>query len=153
MPRCPVTVVQRYRSIIYNLLYASLLMPRCPVTVVQRYRSIIHNLLYASLLMPRCPVTVVQRYRSIIHNLLYASLLMPRCPVTVVQRYRDGVDMQPLVPLVFDNLPSLYPPSFRINDFLYLSVGWCGRDRCAAHNCQRKMKVRIIEREMSNNSL
>ena len=28
--------------------------------------------------------------------------------------------MQPLVPLVFHNLPSLYPPSFRRNDFLYL---------------------------------
>ena len=27
--------------------------------------------------------------------------------------------MQPLVPLVFHNLPSLYPPSFRRNDFLY----------------------------------
>ena len=25
--------------------------------------------------------------------------------------------MQPLVPLVFHNLPSLYPPSFRRNDF------------------------------------
>ena len=111
------------RSIIHNFLYASLLMPRCPVTVVQRYRSIIYNLLYASLLMPRCPVTVVQRYRSIIHNLLYASLLMPRCPVTVVQRYRDGVDMQPLVPLVFHNLPSLYPPSFRRNDFFILECG------------------------------
>ena len=28
--------------------------------------------------------------------------------------------MQPLVPLVFHSLPSLYPPSFRRNDFLYL---------------------------------
>ena len=28
--------------------------------------------------------------------------------------------MQPLVPLVFHNLPSLYPPSFRINDFYTL---------------------------------
>ena len=28
--------------------------------------------------------------------------------------------MQPLVPLVFHNLPSLYPPSFRINDFLFI---------------------------------
>ena len=28
--------------------------------------------------------------------------------------------MQPLVPLVFHNMPSLYPPSFRRNDFLYL---------------------------------
>ena len=28
--------------------------------------------------------------------------------------------MQPLVPLVFHNLPSLYPPSIRRNDFLYL---------------------------------
>ena len=28
--------------------------------------------------------------------------------------------MQPLVPLVFHNLPSLHPPSFRRNDFLYL---------------------------------
>ena len=34
---------------------------------------------------------------------------MPHCPVTVVQRYRDWVCMQPLVPLVFHNLPSLYP--------------------------------------------
>ena len=25
--------------------------------------------------------------------------------------------MQPIVPLVFHNLPSLYPPSFRRNDF------------------------------------
>ena len=30
--------------------------------------------------------------------------------------------MQPLVPLVFHNLPSLYPPSFRRNDFLYLYI-------------------------------
>ena len=30
--------------------------------------------------------------------------------------------MQPLVPLVFNNLPSLYPPSFRRNDFLYLYI-------------------------------
>ena len=29
--------------------------------------------------------------------------------------------MQPLVPLVFHNLPSLYPPSFRRNDFLCYS--------------------------------
>ena len=28
--------------------------------------------------------------------------------------------MQPLVPLIFHNLPSLYPPSFRRNVFLYL---------------------------------
>ena len=28
--------------------------------------------------------------------------------------------MQPLVPLVFHSLPSLHPPSFRRNDFLYL---------------------------------
>ena len=28
--------------------------------------------------------------------------------------------MQPLVPLVFHNLPSLYPPSFKRNEFLYL---------------------------------
>ena len=30
--------------------------------------------------------------------------------------------MQPLVPLVFHNLPSLYPPSFRRNDFLYFTL-------------------------------
>ena len=28
--------------------------------------------------------------------------------------------MRPLVPLVFHNLPSLYPPSFRRNDFFIL---------------------------------
>ena len=33
---------------------------------------------------------------------------MPHCPVTV-DIGRDGVYMQPLVPLVFHNLPSLYP--------------------------------------------
>ena len=31
--------------------------------------------------------------------------------------------MQPLVPLVFHNLPSLYPPSFRRNDF-YSCIHW-----------------------------
>ena len=41
------------------------------------------------------------------------AFLMPHCPVTVVQW-----GMQPLVPLVFHNLPSLYPPSFRRNDFI-----------------------------------
>ena len=30
--------------------------------------------------------------------------------------------MQPLVPLVFHNLPSLYPPSFGRTDFLYLYI-------------------------------
>ena len=39
---------------------------------------------------------------------------MPHCPITVVQRYRD-------VPLVFHNLPSLYPPSFRRKDFFILA--------------------------------
>ena len=31
--------------------------------------------------------------------------------------------MQPLVALVLHNLPSLYPPSFRINDFFILIFG------------------------------
>ena len=63
-----------------------------------------------------CYRTARQEKRGII---LLIAFLMPHCPVTVVQRYRDG-GMQPLVPLVFHNLPSLYPPSFRRNDFLYL---------------------------------
>ena len=44
--------------------------------------------------------------------------------------------MQPLVPLVFHNLPSLYPPSFRRNDFLYFipAVGEQAEDdRCPSH--------------------
>ena len=55
-------------------------------------------------------------YRTVRHekrgiatpSLLLIAFLMPHCPVTVVQRYRDG-GMQPLVPLVFHNLPPLYP--------------------------------------------
>ena len=61
--------------------------------------------------------------------------------------------MQPLVPLVFHNLPSLYPPSFRRNDFLYLfndhlndvgeispdfiSVGVSGMNDCDLLSCGR----------------
>ena len=41
----------------------------------------------------------------------HASLSCNSC--TKIQ----GWNMQPLVPLVFHNLPSLYPPSFRRNDF------------------------------------
>ena len=68
------------------------------------------------------PISLYNCYRTVRHEKRYirssyASLLMPHCPVTVAQRYRDGWGMQPLVPLVFHNLPSLYPPSFR---FLYL---------------------------------
>ena len=62
------------------------------------------------------PISLYNCYRTVRHEkryisgvAIYASLLMPHCPVTVVQRYRDG-GMQPLVPLVFHNLPSLYPP-------------------------------------------
>ena len=37
--------------------------------------------------------------------------------------------MQPLVPLVFHNLPSLYPPSFRRNDFLYFIYIYIPKNR------------------------
>ena len=46
--------------------------------------------------------------------ILLIAFLMPHCPVTVVQRYRDGVCSL--------NLPSIYPPSFRRNDFLYIAT-------------------------------
>ena len=59
------------------------------------------------------PISLYNCYRTVRHEKRYIVLLMPHCPVTVVQRCKDG----PLVPLVFHNLPSLYPPSFRRNDF------------------------------------
>ena len=75
------------------------------------------------------PISLYNCYRTVRHEkrgiaiyILLIAFLLPHCPVTVVQRYRDGVYMQPLVPLVFHNLPSLYPPSFRRNDFLYLYI-------------------------------
>ena len=40
--------------------------------------------------------------------------------------------MQPLVPLVFHNLPSLYPPSFRRNDFLYFIINSDGVEEAVA---------------------
>ena len=65
-----------------------------------------------------CYRTVRHEKRGIASYSRYIAFLMPHGPVTVVQRYRDGVYMQPLVPLVFHNLPSLYiSPSFRRNDF------------------------------------
>ena len=58
------------------------------------------------------PISLYNCYRTVRHekryqeyNYSYAS----HCPVTVVQRYMLGWGMQPLVPLVFHNLPSLYP--------------------------------------------
>ena len=84
---------------------------------------------------PCIPVSLYNCYRTVKHeksgiatpSLLLIAFLMPHCLVTVVQRYWDAWGMQPLVPLVF-NLPSLHPPSFRRNDFLYLiSVYYCGR--------------------------
>ena len=64
------------------------------------------------------PISLYNCYRTVRHEkrgiaILLIAFLMPHCPVIVVQRYRDG----PLVPLVFHNLPSIYPPSFRRNDF------------------------------------
>ena len=70
--------------------------------------------------MANCEKQVEQEAAYIPHPYIFIQLLgmrktliiMPHCPVTVVQRYRDGVYTQPLVPLVFHNLPSVYRRNF-----------------------------------------
>ena len=63
--------------------------------------------------------------------------------------------MQPLVPLVFHNLPSLYPPSFRRNDFLYkiivqermdLMKSWAGieEEKAGRSVCCVMQSVRVL---------
>ena len=54
--------------------------------------------------------------------------------------------MQPLVPFVFHNLPSLYPPSFRRNDFLYLfypflTVPNAPSKTMLEYRCKREMLI------------
>ena len=91
------------------------------------------------------PISLYNCYRTVRHEKRYqeyidsyASLLMPHCPVTVVQRYRDGV-----CSLVFHNLPSLYPPSFRRNDFLYLflTVPNAPSKTMLEYRCKKEMLI------------
>ena len=53
------------------------------------------------------PISLYNCYRTVRHEKRGRATPSDsvHCPVTVVQRYRDGVYMQPLVPLVFHNLP------------------------------------------------
>ena len=54
------------------------------------------------------PISLYNCYRTVRHDLI--TFLMPHSPVNVVYT-KDGVcTMQPLAPLLFHNLPSLYPP-------------------------------------------
>ena len=65
------------------------------------------------------PISLYNCYRIVRHEKHYQEYIaMPLFSCL----YKDigGWCMQSLIPLVFHNLPSLYPPSFRRNDVLLI---------------------------------
>ena len=88
------------------------------------------------------PISLYNCYRTVRHEKRYQEYielcLSPLASLSCNSCTKiKGWGMQPLVPLVFHNLPSLYPPSFRRNDFLYLFYPFFDCAECTIKNNAR----------------